>query len=812
MRNLIQDLRYGLRMLRKDPGFTAIAILTLALGIGANSTIFSWINSTLLNPLPGVSKTSDLYALTSGGTAESPHVFSYPDFVDLRNRTQSFSGMLASSIYPMDLTGDGNPERTWGTLVSANYFDVLNVRPILGRGFLPAEDEKPGGAPVVVISYRLWQLRLGGNPRVVGTQLNIDRHPYTIIGVAPALFQGNQTGLRSELWVPISMEAQLVTDGGRLQRRDRNWLLVMGRVRDGVRPEQARQELDLLLQQLVRQFPDAHQAGVHVGIYPLWRSPAGANAYFYLLLPMLMAIAGVVLLLACANVANLLLVRSVSRRREIAIRLSLGASRGRLVRQLFLESLMVAIAGGGLAMVITLWTASLFVRFIPPAGIPIGLDVHADRTVLGMTLALSVLTAIIFGVLPAVRASGIAPVTVLKEESGSASGGIRKARLSTVLVVAQLSLSLLLLICAGLIVRGFREAQRFDPGFKSDHVLLATFNLFSSGYNDQQGLEFQRQLQTRLENLPGVKSVALAGWIPMGFGLSETSVLPEGYVAQPHEDMAVEDAEVSPGYFRTMEISLIGGRDFALADQPESQKVIIVNRAFADRYWPGQYAIGKRVQASGVWRTVVGIAQTSNYDDLNEAPKPFVYLPLFQSYSSLAALHVRTYGDPLMAASAVEKTAHALLPDLALYDVTTLAARVEIATTGERIAGTFVGAFGVLALILGAVGIYGVVAYITRQRTHEIGIRLALGAQRSQVIRLVLIHGLRLTSAGLAIGLALSLILTRFIAPLMFDVSPTDPLTFAVVCLLLSSVAVAACVIPARRAMHVDPMVALRHE
>jgi predicted permease len=369
-----------------------------------------------------------------------------------------------------------------------------------------------------------------------------------------------------------------------------------------------------------------------------------------------------------------------------------------------------------------------------------------------------------------------------------------------------------LLVCAGLILRGFRKAQHFDPGFKSDHVLLATFNLFSSGYNEQQGLEFQRQLQSRLENLPGVKSVALAGWIPMGFGLSETPVLPEGYVAQPQEDMAVENAEVSPGYFRTMEIRLLSGRDFALADQPESQKVAIVNRAFAERYWPGQFAVGKRVQAGGVWRTVVGIAQTSSYDDLNEAPKAFLYLPLFQNYSSLAALHVRTSGDPLLAASAVEKTTRALLPDLALYDITTLAARLEIATTGERIAGTFVGAFGVLALILGAVGIYGVVAYITRQRTHEIGIRMALGAQRNHVLRLVLIHGLRLIGAGLAIGLALSLVLTRFIAALMFDVSPTDPLTLGAVSLLLSSVAVVACVIPARRAMQVDPMVALRHQ
>src|SRR6202167_1214978 len=466
MRNLIQDLRYGLRMLRKDPGFTAVAVLTLALSIGANSTIFSWINATLLNPLPGVSRTSDLYALTAGGTAQSPHVFSYPDFTDLRNRTQSFSGIFASSIYPMDLAGDGNPEHTWGTLVSANYFDVLNVRPILGRGFLPAEDEKPGGAPVAVISYRLWQLRFGGNPRVIGTQLTIDRHPYTIIGVAPALFQGNQTGLRSELWVPITMEAQLLTQSDLLQRRDRNWLLVMGRVRDGVRPEQARQELDLLMQQLVRQFPDAHQAGVHVGIYPLWRSPAGANAYFYLLLPMLMAIAGVVLLLACANVANLLLVRSVSRRREIAIRLSLGASRWRLVRQLLIESLVLSSAGGILAMFITAWTTGMLGQFIPPTNIPIALDFQVDRAVFFVTFAISILSGVIFGILPALRASDMSPVTVLKEDAGSASGGLHRARLSSALVVTQISLSLFLLVSAGLFIRSFRQAQRFNAGFK----------------------------------------------------------------------------------------------------------------------------------------------------------------------------------------------------------------------------------------------------------------------------------------------------------------------------------------------------------
>ena len=810
---LLQDLKYGARMLAKNPGFSLIAALTLALGIGANSTIFSWINSTLLNPLPGVSRTSDILTLTSGGTAQSPHVFSYRDYLDLRSRTKSLSGILASSLWPMDLTGAGKPDRIWGTMVSANYFDVLGVRPILGRAFLAEEEERPGGAPVAVISYRMWQLRFAGDPSVVGKQININRHPFIIVGVTPPVFQGNQTGLRSEMWIPLVMEADITQNNSDLlEKRDRNWLVLMGRMAPGVKAAQAQQELDVLMQQIARQFPETHTEEIHCGVYPLWRGPAGANAYFYVLLPMLLAIAGVVLLLACANVANLLLVRSVARRREMAVRMSLGASRWRLVRQMMIESLLLALAGGGLAMLVTIWTASSFTRFIPPAGIPLSLDVRADGTVLLVTLAIALLTSILFGVLPAVRSSSLSPVSVLKEETGTSSGGIRKARLSTALVVTQISLSLLLLVCAGLIVRGFRAAETFNPGFKADHVLLETFNLFSSGYTEEQATEFDRELLRRLNNLPGVKSAALANWVPMGFTLSARKVAPQGYVPQPHEDMDVEVAAASPGYMRTLEIPVIRGRDFSAQDDEKSQPVAIVNQAFAERYWPGQEAVGKEVDAGGKKWTVVGVAQTVDYDNLNEDPKPFFYLPILQDYNPMAVIHVRTSGDPLAAAAAVDKTVHDLNADAPVYDKTTLSTRVEIASTGERIAGTFVGAFGILALVLSAVGIYGVVAYVTRQRTHEIGIRIALGAQRKDVLRLVLYHGLQMTLIGLALGLVLSVMLTRFIAKLMFNVSPTDHWVYAGVSLLLGAVAMGASYLPARRAMRVDPMVALRYE
>lgn len=812
METLLQDVRFGVRMLAKSPGFSLIAVLTLALGIGANSTIFSWINATLLNPLPGATRTNELVTLTSGGTAQSPHVFSYLDYLDLRRRTKTMTGILATSLWPMDLTGIGKPERIWGTLVSENFFDLLGAKPILGRGFLPEEGTKPGGAPVAVISYRMWQMRYGGDPNVIGKTISINRHPYTIVGVTARQFKGNQTGLRSDVWLPLAMEEDVTQYSGLLETRDRNWLVLMGRLAPGVSQSQAQQEMDVLLRQIVRQFPEMHSSEIHCGVYPLWRAPDGANAYFYVLLPMLMAIAGVVLLLACANVANLMLVRSVARRRELAIRLSLGASRGRLVRQMMVESLLLALAGGGLAMLLTVWTASSFAGFIPPTGMPISLEVPVDHAVLIATLTISLITAILFGVLPALRSSGLEPSHVLKEESGAASGGIRKARLSTALVVAQISLSLLLLVCAGLIVRGFREQQTFNPGFSADHILLESFNLFSSGYTDEQGLAFERELVMRIERLPGVQSAAVASWVPMGFSLSTRKVEPEGYVPQPHEDMNVEAAAVSPGYMQTIRIPLLTGRDFSMQDDRKAQLVAIVNRTFAEKYWPGQDPIGKGFAATGRNMTVVGVVQTVNYDNLNETPKPFFYMSIFQDYYSMAAIHVRTSGDPMAAVGMVEKTIRDLNPDVPIFDVTTLESRVSVASTNERIAGTFVGAFGLLALALAAVGIYGVVAYVTRQRTHEIGIRIALGAQRQDVLKLVLVHGVRLTLMGLAIGLALSLLLTRFLVEMIFTVSPTDPGVFAGITLLLFCVALGACYLPAWRAMRVDPIVALRYQ
>ncbi len=565
MTSFWQDVRYSLRMIARAPGFAVIAILTLALGIGANTTIFSWINSALLNPVPGLAKPNEILSLVQGGTNDYLG-FSYPDIQAMRDGQQSFSGIAACMFVPMSLTGKGKPERVWGMVASANYFDVLGVRPVMGRTFLPAEDEKPGGAPVAVISYRLWQTHFGANPNTVGRQIELNQHSYTIVGVTPPAFQGSITGLRMEVWVPVMMQAQVMPGGDALHDHGNLWLFAYGRLKPGVSAEQAQQEMTLKLKQEARNYPEEHKGHDRVTVYPLWRNPFSFNIFFSILLPTLMAIAGLVLLLACANVANLMLVRSVGRRREIAIRMSLGASRWRLVRQLLVESLMLSLAGGAVALLITLWTAGTLMKFVPAMDFPISLVVHADRTVLLATVVISVLTGVIFGILPALRASGVAPVTVLKEESGSASGGLRKARLASGLVVAQISLSLVLLVCAGLFIRSFLSAQKIDMGFNPRNVLIASYDLFTAGYSEEKGTQFDRELVAKLEAVPGVQAVALTDRLP-GLSPGSTSVRPEGYVSQANESMETSMAIVTPKFFETLQIPLAKGRDFTHAGQ-----------------------------------------------------------------------------------------------------------------------------------------------------------------------------------------------------------------------------------------------------
>jgi predicted permease len=815
MSSIWQDLRYSLRMIAKAPGFAAIAILTLALGIGANTTIFSWINSALLNPVPGISNSNEVVSLTLNKPGEKPFGMTYPDIEALRNGQKSFEGIAGCGFGTISFTGKGKPEGVSGMVVSANYFDVLGVRPTLGRGFLPVEDQGPGSAPVAVISYRLWQSRFGANPNVVGQKVELNKNPYTIVGVTPAVFQGSQTGVRTDIWIPMVMVAQVKQEGDLINDHHLFWLLAFGRLKPGVTLKQAEEEATLRLKPEVEAYPEEHKGHENVTVYPLWRNPFGLNFFLSTLLPVLMTISGVVLLLACANVANLMLVRSMGRRREIAIRMSMGASRWRLVRQLLVESLVLSLAGGAVALLITVWTSGTLMRFLPVTeDEPLYLNVSPDRTVLLATLIISIITAVIFGILPALRSSKLAPVAVLKEDTGSASGGVRKARLAGGLVVAQISLSLLLLICSGLLIRSFLRAQEINPGFNAHNVLIASYDTFTVGYSDITAVEFNRQLIEKLQTIPGVESVAVTSRVPLGFGGGSTSVKPEGYVSRANESMETDDAVVSPNYFRTMQIPLVEGRDFTLEDNMKTQRVVIVSEAFVKRYWPNQEAIGKKLFSDlpKEWLTVVGVARDIKVNRLNEKPTPFVYIPLYQFYVSDVTVAARTWGAPLAYRMAIEEKIHRLNSDLNVSDVTTLEFRDEIASIGQRIAGTFVGAFGLLALVLATVGIYGVTAYTTRQRTHEIGIRMTLGATRRDVLRLVLRHGVRLMLMGVAAGLVLAIALTRFLGDLLLGVTSTDAFTFSSVVILLCAVALFACFIPARRAMRVDPMVALRYE
>ena len=812
MNRLMADLGYAFRQLRRAPGFALTAVLTLALGITANSTILSWISATLFNPIPGAKQIDNMLTIQRGERSEHPSPpFSYPDFVDVRENNKSFSGMLGYHDDYISITGSAKPERVYGALTSADYFEVLGVQPYLGRTLISTKANERAGAAIVVLSYGLWQNQFAGDPEILGKTIQLNLRPFTIVGVAPKGFRGCKSGLHTDIFLPLAADGQ-IWGNDRIDKRGVSWLNVLGVLRPGVDTHQADTELNVLMQRISAQYPAEHRGANQISTDPLWRSPFGANVYMAGTLPILLALAAVLLLLACANVANLLLVRSVARRREFAIRLSMGAGRWTLVRQLMGENLLLALAGGAVALSCTVWTSKILGTFLSAAVLPLALNGELDRRVMTATMLVSVLTALISGALPALRATRISPGAVLKDEALNTSGGLHKSRLTSSFVIAQIALSLLLLTCAGLFVRSLEKAQRTDPGFDPNHMLLVTFDLRPMGYSDVTGKELQRQVLLRVRQLPGVQSATMADFAPLTFTIHSDGVFPEGYLPRLHEDMDTDRGDIGTDYLATLRTPLLAGRDFNDADTANGDKVAIVNQAFVDRYWPGQQAIGKRVQFSGQWRRIVGIIANGKYRRLIYDPTPLILTPLTQRYQSEVTLQVRTSGEPLAMASAVEQAIHSLNADLPLYGVTTLKEKMQLGSVFERIAVTFAGSFGLLALLLAGVGIYGVVSYTTRQRTHEIGIRIALGAGKGAILRNVLRQGMILTGAGLTIGVLASLMVTRFLRTVLIGVAPTDLFTYATVAIVLCMVAMFACYLPARRAAAVDPAQALRSE
>jgi predicted permease len=812
MAGLFQDIRYALRQLVKSPAFTLAAVAMLALGICANGTVFSWINSTMLHPIPGASKTGELVSLMRGERNESPSPpFSYPDYRDLRDNNHSFAGILAWHHDWMSLTGGSDtPMRIYGANVSANYFDLLGIKPLKGRFFLPAEESPQGGPRYVVIGYALWQTHYGADPAIVGKPIEINQVSGTIIGVAPEGFIGAMPGLRTDIFLPLAVNLGPGSTEWQMQHRENSWLNVTGRLRPGVDRDHATQDLELLMRQLVTAYPNEHKSVNTISLDPLWRSPFGANVYMARSLPILLAIAAVVLLLTSANIATLMLVRFVARRREIAIRQSLGANRVQLMRQMILEGLILSLGGGALAILLTSWSSKTLARFIPPNSNPIAINGYLDWNVCIAIMVLAAFASIICGALPAWRSSHVSPAEVLKEEAGSVSSGIHNQFLLSSLVVAQIAMSLILLVTAGLFFRTLRKASEADPGFDRSHVLLASVDLASAAYSSADANAFDRQLLSKLEVLPGVTNVAISDWVPLSFNRGTVDAFPEGYVPKPHESVEVRQASVTAGYFDTMKIPVEQGRAFTALDGRDAPRVVIVDQTMANHFWPGQPPLGKRMTVFGTAYTVVGVARNSAHHRMGESPEPMVYFSFLQRAMPQTIIHVRTKGDPHFAATAVEQAIHEINAKLPVFDVRSLQENMQMANMFAMIETTFAGAFGILALVLAASGIYGVMAYRTQLRTREIGIRVALGASRTNVLNMVLHQGLLLTGTGLSLGLTVSLLFTRVLRGQLYGVSTTDPLTVLSVTALLSLIAIAACYLPALKAMRVDPVAAMR--
>jgi predicted permease len=808
MAGLLQDVRFALRQLRKNPGFSITATAMLAIAICANGTVFSWINGTMLHPIPGARDTSGLVSLQRGQRNISPvPPLSYPDYRDLREQNHSFDGILVYHHDWITVTGGEQPQRIYIANVSSNFFDVLGVKPLLGRFFFPEEETRPDAVPYVVLGYSLWKTRYGGDPAIVGKSMEIARHPVTVIGVAPEGFIGAMPGLREDVWVTLN---PIGTSEWQMTHRSADWLNVIGRLKPGVRREQATQDLERLMEQIVRAYPNDHLGANTISLDPMWRSPFGANGYMASTLPILLAIAGVVLLLTCANVATLTLVRFVARRREIAIRQSLGATRLQLVRQMVLEGVLLSACAGVVALLMTSWTAKTFAQFVPPSSNPIALNGTMDQNVMLGIAVLAILASMLCGAFPAWRSSYVPAVEVLKDESASISGGSRNRHLLSAMVVAQIALSLALLVCSGLFLRTLRNIANANPGFEQDHVLTASVGLNIAGYSNDQADVIRHKILDRVSALPGVTVASLTDWVPMSLIRKATDVYPEGYMPHPHESLEVRRADVTPHYFDTLAMQIVEGRAFTQDDNDKTPGVLIVDQTAANRYWPEQDPLGKKLHAWGGLFTVVGVVKNSKHAFVSEQPEPMIYMSYFQHADNETIVQLKTRGNPVDLAPAVERTIHEIDRRLPVFDVRSMRETTQLASLFAVMQSTFAGIFAVIALLLAATGIYGVVAYRTQLRTHEIGVRMALGASRANVLRLVLLQGLWLTLTGLLVGLALSFGLTRFIAGLLYGISANDPMTVLGVVVVLGTMSLLACYLPAHRAMRADPVACIR--
>ena len=813
---MLKDLRYAIRSLIKRPGFVAVAVITLALGIGANTAIFSLVNTVLLRSLP-VERPHEIISVAVRGKDDSMSAFSYPNYRDYRDRNDALSGLLVYRFVPLSLSRTGGNERVWGYEVSGNYFDVLGVKAIKGRTFLPDEDKTPLSSPVAVLSFDSWQKRFGGDPDIVGKDVLLNNHQFKVIGIAPEGFKGTELVYSPEIWLTASMMEWVEPGATWLDNRKSKNFFGIGRLKPGVSIRQAEASLNILAQQLNEQYPDANE-GQTIRIVPpgfILPDLRGAVVSFTWVL---MAAVALVLVITCTNLAGLMLARATDRRREIAIRLAMGANRVRLMRQLLTESVLLSVLGGVAGVLLALWIIDVLLAFKPPIDFPLAMDVTVDWRVLLFSLAVSLAAGTIFGLAPALQATRPGVSQALRETS--AQGGAARTRLRSVLVVAQIAISLVVLIAAGLVVRTLQQLQTMNPGFDPRNALTMSFDLGLQGYDKARGQQFYRQLIERVQAVPGVKSAAVSSYIPLSINYNSNNVFIEGEPARRGENAPTAMvANVGPRYFETMGTPIVSGREFTEQDQAESEQVAIVNETFVRKFIPAAKtsgdAVGKRFSFSspgGPWVRIAGVAKDGKYFNIAEDQRAFAWDPMSQDYSAQGILMVRTNGSPESLFAAVRKEVQSVDPNLPLFDVKTMTEHMRLALFPARIAATVLGVFGLVALMLSAIGIYGITSYTVAQRTHEIGIRLALGAQLRDVLKLVLSHGLKLTIIGAAIGLFGAYLATRAITSVLYGVSATDPFTFVFVSVVLIAVALLASYVPSRRAMKVDPLVALRNE
>jgi len=817
--DFLMDLRYAARTLRKSPGFTAVVTLTLALGIGANTAVFTVINTLLLNPLP-VEKISTLAALNTTQTKKTAQSgdlqdLSFQNLKDLRERTHAFSSLAGhSSPMAVTLIDKAEPHRIFMELVTANYFQTLGIHPYLGRFFLPDEDAKPGAAAVTVLGYSAWQSRFGGASDIVGRTIKLNGTPFTVVGIGPKDFKGLYAVFGPDLWVPSMMAGQVLPSSLQQALTDRATPLFtgIGRLGAGVNLPQAQAEMKIDAAALNDEHPDVNQ-GQSIMVRPLTIAAYGPERQGLMFgAAFLMAIVGLVLLIACSNVANLLLARAAVRRQEIAVRIALGAGRSRLIRQLLTESVLLGLLGGVFGFLFGYGGCRLLSSLRPAEYAQNLADLRMDPAVFGFAFAIAILTGLIFGIVPALRTSRTSVSEVLKEETRTAGRTRGRLNLANALLAGQVSVSLVLLVIAGMFLRSIQHEYTIDPGYQTRHLALFMLYPGQAGYDQTRTEQFYKQARDRVSSVPGILSVSWASNLPL-WGRKETGVVIEGQ--EPHKKSDAISAVVNTidlDYFSTLDVPFVKGRDFTQDDRDRSAPVAIINDTMAAEFWPNQDPLGKRVQLprGKGFLQIVGIVKTSNYQTLGKPPQPCIYLPLRQNFSDGMILYVRTEQDPSTILASVQGEIHNIDPGLAAEDIRTGSKIIDQALWWSKIAVELLGVFGLVALGLASVGLYGIMAYSVNQRRREIGVRMALGAGQGNVWLLVLRQGMTLVLTGLAVGVALALLVGHALSRFLYGVSGSDPLSLGGASMVLLGVALVACYLPARNASRVDPLVALR--